>query len=158
MGFPTAKVGRKLAQMFLGQYEYTLDDKGRVTLPARFRHMMERGVVITRGADRCLWVFLADKWEQIAAKLDGSEPQANKDSRQFTRLIFSGAIDDIPDKQGRVRIPDHLLQFAGITSNVVIVGVNSRLEIWSQERWAEQQADINEHSEEITERYANLSR
>ena len=144
--------------MFLGQYEHTLDDKGRVTLPARFRHAMERGVVITRGAERCLWVFLADKWEEIAARLDEPGPLAGRDARQFNRLIFSGATDDIPDKQGRVRIPDHLLRFAGITSAVVIVGVNSRLEIWSQERWAEQQADLDEHSEEIAERYASLSR
>ena len=143
--------------MFLGQYEHTLDDKGRITLPARFRQLLERGVVITRGPDRCLLVFTSDKWEQIADKLDGSLSLAGKDSRLFTRLMFSSAIDDVPDKQGRVHIPDYLLRFAGIESEVVIVGMNSRLEIWSRERWVEQDAYLEEHPEEIAEHFASLS-
>ncbi len=143
--------------MFLGQYEHSLDEKGRVTVPARFRHLLERGVVITRGPDHCLWVFEGDKWEQIAAKLDSALSLAGRDSRLFTRLMFSSAIDDVPDKQGRVRIPDYLLRFAGITSEVVIVGMNSRLEIWSRERWAEQEAYLEDHPEEIAEHFANLS-
>jgi len=143
--------------MFLGQYGHTLDDKGRITLPARFRQLLERGVVITRGPDRCLLVFTCDKWEQIADKLDGSLSLAGKDSRLFTRLMFSSAIDDVPDKQGRVRIPDYLLRFAGIESEVVIVGMNSRLEIWSRERWVAQDAYLEDYPEEITEHIASLS-
>lgn len=143
--------------MFLGQYEHTLDDKGRITLPARFRQLLERGVVITRGPDRCLQVFTGDKWEQIAGNLDGSLSLAGKDSRLYTRLMFSGAFDDVPDKQGRVRIPDYLLRFAGIESEVVIVGMNSRLEIWSRERWVEQNTYLEEHPEEIAEHVASMS-
>jgi len=143
--------------MFLGQYEHSLDDKGRVTLPARFRQPLERGVVITRGIDHCVWVFEADKWEQVAAKLDSSLSFAGKEARLFIRLMFSSAFDDVPDKQGRVRIPDVLLRYAGITSEVIVVGVNSRLEIWSRDRWADQEAYLDDHAEEIAEHFAHLS-
>jgi MraZ protein len=143
--------------MFVGRYEHTLDEKKRVALPARFRNLVEHGVVITRGPDHCLWILPRDKWEQIAAKLDSAINLAGKDSRLLTRLFFSGAVDEMPDNQRRVRIPDYLLKYAGIDSDVIIVGMNSRLEIWSRERWLEQEAYIEEHPEEISEHFASMA-
>ena len=129
--------------MFLGQFEHSLDDKFRVTLPARFRGELALGVVITRGLDRSLWVFTRDKWDEVAAKID-SIPWTHKEGRSFARLMFSGAGDAVPDKQGRVRIPDHLLKYAGIESDIIVVGVNSRIELWDPDQWTDQLAIFEE--------------
>ena len=139
----------RLAQMFLGRYEHSLDEKNRVTLPARFRADLEHGVVITKGiADPCLWVFPYERFKQVAEKADAL-PLTQKAARAFSRLVFTNAVDDIPDRQGRVRIPDYLLQFAGIKSEALILGNNGRLEIWSPERWTAQEAYSDEHQEEM---------
>lgn len=141
--------------MFLGQYEHSLDDKGRVTLPARFRAALERGVVVTRGLDGCLWVFTLEKWDEVAAKID-SLPWTQRGGRNFVRLMFSGAVDASPDKQGRIRIPDYLLKYAGISSEVVILGLNSKMEIWAGDRWTEQQATVEEDPEGLAEQLYSL--
>jgi MraZ protein len=141
--------------MFLGQHEHSLDDKNRITLPARFRGPLEHGVVITRGLDRCLWVYTLDEWDKVADKIDGPA-WTQRGSRAFSRLMFSGAVDVTPDRQGRIRIPDYLLKYAGITSDVVIVGLRSKIEIWARDQWVEIEAILEEDPEGIAEQFDSL--
>jgi len=141
--------------MFLGQYEHTIDEKNRLTLPSRFRAELEGGVVVTRGIDHCLWIFPEKKWGELASKID-SLPLTQKDSRAFSRLMFSGAVDAVPDRQGRVRIPDYLLRYAGIDGDVVVVGLNSKIEVWSRERWSVQEAYVEEDPEGIAAQLYDL--
>src|SRR5512136_319418 len=108
--------------MFLGEYAHTIDDKGRLTIPARFRDELESGVVITRGLDGCLWAFGRDEWEMLAEKIS-KLPTTNPAARNFSRLMFGGAVDSIPDRQGRILLPQNLRDYAGIQSETVIVGM-----------------------------------
>ena len=150
----TRFVGRGIERMFLGQYGHSLDDKNRVTLPARWRGALEHGVVITRGLERCLWVYTLDEWAKVSEQIDA--PSWTRESRAFSRLMFSGAIDVTPDRQGRIRIPDYLTKYAGIASDVVIVGMNSKIEIWSHDQWIDMEAVLEEDPEGIAEQFQNL--
>lgn len=141
--------------MFLGQHGHTLDDKNRITLPARFRAQLERGVVITKGLDQCLWVFPLDEWEGLANKADAL-PLTDRDGRDFVRSLFGNAIDAVPDRQGRVLIPDYLLQHAGITTEAMVVGANRRFEIWSRQLWDAKQAAEAENREAMVDRWQKL--
>jgi MraZ protein len=138
--------------MFVGEYSHSIDKKGRLTIPAKFRQDFESGLVITAGLDRCLWVFTRDGWEHFAAKL-ASLPASKADARTLTRFFFSQASDSIPDRQGRVLVPENLRQFAMLDGDAVIVGVNDRLEVWEPNAWAafknEQQANLNSIAEEL---------
>lgn len=120
--------------MFLGTFEHTLDDKGRITLPAKFRAELARGVVITRGLDRCLFLFPQDEWAPLAERISGL-PLTNPDARNLRRLMFSEASDVIPDRQGRILIPAYLRNYANLNSQVVISGLNTYVEIWDAEAW-----------------------
>ncbi len=122
--------------MFLGQYEYTLDDKNRLTIPARFREGLEGGFVITRGLDRCLTIYPLEVWEGITARMEDlymTDPRV----RALRRLMFAEAVNVTPDRQGRVVIPDRLREYAGLQAgdNAVIVGLNRYLEVWNPQRW-----------------------
>jgi MraZ protein len=138
--------------MFVGEYAHTIDEKGRLTIPAKFRQDFEAGLIMTTGLDRCIWVFTRDEWERFAAKLS-SLPAGKADARTLTRFFFSQASDSIPDRQGRVIVPENLRQFSKIENNAIIVGVNDRLEIWEPGAWsaflAEQQANLNAIAEEL---------
>jgi MraZ protein len=120
--------------MFLGEYSHTLDAKGRLTIPARFRAELESGMVITRGAEPCLVVYPADEWATLAAKA-AQMPTASRVARSYTRLMFGGASEAQPDKMGRILVPAFLREYAGIQEEAVVVGVNSYIEIWAPERW-----------------------
>ncbi|MBC7240876.1 MAG: division/cell wall cluster transcriptional repressor MraZ [Anaerolineae bacterium] len=146
--------------MFLGQYRHRVDEKMRVALPARFREEFRNGAVVTRGPDRCLWVFTQEKWAQLAANFEEDVKMSTKDGRLASRFFFSSASDDLPDQQGRIRLPDHLSQYAGIEpkSEVVVVGLNSRVEIWSAQRWEEQEALMEQDPEGLIERISSLGR
>jgi MraZ protein len=141
--------------MFLGEYEHTIDDKGRLTIPAKFRDELQGGVVITRGLDRCLWAYPRSEWEEVAEKI-GKMPTTNPSARDFARFMFSSAFDSIPDRQGRVIIPQNLRQYAEIGTDTVIIGVMNRLEIWNPARWAEVFARVEEDPEAIVAGFANL--
>lgn len=140
--------------MFLDQFRHRVDEKLRVALPARFRDRFRNGAVVTRGPDRCLWVFPQERWAQLASDFEANLNLASKDSRLALRFFFSGASDDLPDQQGRIRLPEHLARYAGIEpkSEVVVAGLNSWLEIWSAERWEEQEALIEKDPEGLLER------
>ncbi len=122
--------------MLLGTHTPKLDDKGRLFLPAKFRDELSDGVVITRGQERCLYVFPAKEFASIMEKLRQA-PASVKDARDYMRVMLSGASDETVDKQGRVSLTSLLRQYAGLTKELVIIGVGSRAEIWDAEAWAE---------------------
>jgi len=122
--------------MFLGEFSHTIDEKGRLTLPAKYRANFASGIVVTRGIDQCLFAFPQTEWQDLAQRVSNlplTEPQA----REFRRLLFSGASDDVPDKQGRVLIPQYLREYAKLNGEVIIAGLNTHIEIWSPAAWNE---------------------
>ena len=126
--------------MFLGTYTPRLDDKGRLFLPAKFRDELAGGVVITRGQERCLFVFTRADFVAKAEELQ-SASLTSRAARDYSRMFFSSASDEIPDKQGRVTLPQPLRQYAGLTKDCVVIGANTRLEIWDAAAWATYEAE-----------------
>lgn len=120
--------------MFLGTHEPKLDEKGRLILPARFRDELSPGLVITKGQERCLYVFTAAEFLLITERLRQA-PVTQKNSRDYLRVMFAGAHDEVPDNQGRVNIPSGLRTYAALEKNCVVIGANTRLEIWDATAW-----------------------
>lgn len=120
--------------MFMGEYNHTIDAKGRLIIPSKFREALGDEFVVTKGMDGCLFVFDNSEWDTFAQKLR-SLPMIDKDVRQFTRFFLAGAASVEVDKQGRILLPSVLREFADITKDAVLIGVGSRIEIWSRERW-----------------------
>lgn len=142
--------------MFLGEYRHTLDPKGRVNLPTKFRKDLSKGVVITRGVDRCLFVYPHATWERLAANL-ARLPLTAQAGRAFARLLLAGAMDVVPDGQGRVMLPEYLRAYAGLAKRVVLAGVYDRLEIWDEAAWAAYTKRTEKRSEAIAETIGNIS-
>jgi len=141
--------------MFIGQYNHTIDEKGRMNMPAKFRREVASGVVITRGLDRCLFVYPKAEWEEMAQKL-AKLPITKKSSRAFARLMLAGAWDSEIDTQGRVMLPDYLRQYASLKKHVIVAGLFNRVEIWDEDAWREYQAQTEAASEEIAEGMGEL--
>ncbi len=141
--------------MFLGEYLHNIDSKGRLTLPAKFRGELAKGVVVTRGLDGCLFVHPVDEWQELARKIN-SLPLTRKDARTLARLIYSGASDCTPDKQGRILLPSYLREFAGVDGETVIIGLHNHLEIWSPQRWERVKREVEEEGDIIAEKLAEL--
>ncbi len=120
--------------MFIGEYKHTIDDKGRLAIPMKFRGDLASGAVVTRGLDVSLFLFPKEEWDKLAAKL-AALPLGQSNSRAFARLMLAGAMDVDVDKQGRVVLPDYLRKYAGMTKSAVVVGVYNRLELWDNARW-----------------------
>ena len=120
--------------MFLGTHTPRLDEKNRVILPAKFREALSAGLVMTKGQDRCLVVWTAAGFAEYAAGLRTGS-QTNEKVRAYTRVLFASAYDDIPDKQGRITIPPTLREYAGLTRECVVVGADTRIEIWDAAAW-----------------------
>mgnify|MGYP001587639054 CR=1 FL=1 len=141
--------------MFYGEYEHTLDSKGRVIIPSKFREILKdhytEKFYITRGLDQCLFVFTEEEWK-IQEKKFREMPFVRGDARQFNRLLFSGASDVLCDKQGRILIPDYLKTYAGIKTDVMVIGVSNRFEIWSKEKWKEFYESNKDHFEDLAEK------
>ncbi len=119
---------------FSGEYQHTIDEKGRITLPASFRAELEQGVVVTRGLDGCLFLYPQEEWDKVVAKIK-EMPFADLNVRKFIRFFFSGASQSQPDKQGRILLPSYLREYAQIENEAIITGSLSWLEIWNSERW-----------------------
>ena len=138
--------------MLLGTHAPKLDEKGRVILPAKFREDLSAGVVLTRGQDRCLYVFSTKEFESVNETIRQA-PITSKQARDYLRIFLSGASDEIPDKQGRVTIPQALRSYAGLGKELVVIGVGSRAEIWDSVAWSEylaaQENSFSEISEEV---------
>jgi MraZ protein len=143
--------------MFLGEYSYTLDDKGRLTLPAKFRDELSNGVVVTRGLDGCLFVFTYEDWKRFTTILGEQLPFTQKSAREFSRFFFSGAVDAVPDRQGRVLIPPFLREYGSLENEVIVIGANSRLELWSPERWQQVRLGVEENAEAIAEQFGHIT-
>ena len=139
--------------MLIGEYEHSLDAKGRLIMPAKFREDIGEKFIITKGLDGCLFAFSLEEWTNFEQKLR-SLPISNKDARAFSRFFFAGAIDCEIDKQGRFLIPVNLREFAELSKEVVIVGMDSRIEIWSKEKWQKCDDDIS--ADEIAEKMEML--
>jgi MraZ protein len=141
--------------MFIGEYNHTLDEKGRLAMPVKFRAKMAGGAVVTKGLDSCLAVYTTEEWEKLAEKL-AALPLTQPASRAFARLMLAGATQVTIDKQGRVNIPAYLRDYANISGQVVVAGLYSRVEIWSQTNWQEYKAKTEGDSSAIAEELTTL--
>ncbi|MFC1594006.1 division/cell wall cluster transcriptional repressor MraZ [Candidatus Omnitrophota bacterium] len=141
--------------MFYGEHRHTIDRKGRIILPSRFREAAKTAFVerffATRGLDKCLFMFGEDEWRTQEQRFK-SMPFTKQESRKFNRLYFSGAIELVPDGQGRILIPQYLKDFADIKRDVVIIGVSNRIELWSKKIWEEFYSSSENSFEEIAEK------
>jgi MraZ protein len=140
--------------MLLGAHEHTIDDKNRLTLPAKFRQAFADGIVITRGLDGCLFAYRRPDWDRLVdsrlATLDPLSPEG----RRLQRHFFSGATEADIDKQGRVMVPRELIEHAGLGREVVVAGVNDRLEIWDRAAWRKELAAVEGSAEDVAKRLA----
>ncbi len=139
--------------MFLGEYRHSVDDKGRVFIPVRFREHENQRFFVNRGLDGCLGVFNEAGWELEQAKINAMD-MLKKDARDFRRIYFSKAAETVCDKQGRINLPGSLLKEAGLGREVVVVGVSDHFEIWDTDRWEEYQREAGSRYEEIAENLA----
>ena len=137
--------------MFIGEYEHTLDEKKRVSLPKAFRSALGKKIIMTRGLDNCLFVYSRSSWERMAAKLQELSI-AQADTRGFNRFILSGAAEVEVDAAGRVLIPDHQKRFAGLDKEVVFAGVSDRVEVWDKQKWTEYKAGIEKNADQLAEK------
>lgn len=138
--------------MFMGEYHHSLDEKGRIIIPSKFREELGDSFVLTRGLENCLFVYAMEEWNKIVDNLK-KLPFTKKDARNFTRFFLSGATIVELDKQGRINITSPLVSYANLEKECVIVGVNDRIEIWSKEQW---ENFFNENSENLSDIAENL--
>lgn len=136
--------------MFLGEFAHTIDDKGRLTVPAKFRAELASGLVVTRGIDRCLAIYPMREWERLAERVSGL-PMTDRRARAFRRLMFANASDAAPDKQGRVLIPPSLREYARLDGDVVVTGLNTYIEVWNIDAWSEERERVEGDDEGIEE-------
>jgi MraZ protein len=141
--------------MFIGEYSYNIDPKKRIAIPSKFREDFSGRAVITRGLDKCLFVYPMKTWEDLSSKL-GSLPMGESGTRSFVRLMLAGAVDVDIDKFGRVLIPDYLKEYAGLKKEVVIAGLYNRLEIWDSENWKKYKEEAEKNTDEIAEQLGKL--
>ena len=141
--------------MLLGEYEHTIDDKNRLTLPAKFRRAFVDGIVVTRGMDGCLYAFTRADWEGVVSGRFSTLDPLLKEGRRMQRFFFSAAAEGELDKQGRVMIPAALMQHANLGREVVVAGVYDHLEIWDRAKWREELAEVEGGAEDVAQRLAN---
>jgi MraZ protein len=140
--------------MLLGEHEHALDDKNRLTLPARLRMELGDRVVVTRGLDGCLYVYAAPEWEKLAERVGRLDP-LSREARTMQRHFFASGMDAELDKQGRIVIPANLLESAGIGREVTVAGIYDHLEIWDRAAWRAQRQTVEGSAEDVAERLAN---
>lgn len=141
--------------MLLGDYEHTIDDKGRLTVPARFRGSLAAGLVVTKAIDPCLWLYPIEAWTELAEEIK-KLPLTAPHAREFRRQVFGAAFDCVPDKQGRVILPPSLREYAGIDKQAVVIGLYDHCEIWNPERWRERQEYSDNDPEGRAQQFASL--
>ena len=140
--------------MLLGAHEHTIDDKNRLTLPAKFRKAFSDGVVVTRGLDRCLYAYRREDWARLVESRLAPLDPLSQEGRRMHRFFFASAAEAELDKQGRVMLPAPLIEHAQLGREVVVAGVNDRLEIWNREAWRRELAAIEGSAEDVAERLA----
>ena len=145
----------KSFSMLIGEYTHTVDDKNRLSLPAKFRAEMGKKIVLTRGLDRCVAIFTKKEWEKIAAKLSESS-MLQADSRSFNRFMFGGAVETEVDSIGRVLIPDFLKEWGSLGTKVVVIGVQNRVEIWNERAWEANKETIEKQADTLAEKLGQV--
>ena len=143
------------SNMFIGEYQATIDEKGRVSVPVKFRQALKSKIVVTRGLDNSLFLYGLDEWKKLAEKL-ASLPISTANTRAFSRLMLAGAMDCDIDKQGRIILPGYLKDFAKIGKKVIIAGLYNRIEIWSEELWTAYKQQTEAASNQIAEQLGSL--
>ncbi len=141
--------------MFIGEYQHTIDSKGRVILPAKFREELGEKFVVTKGLDHCLFVYPNEEWSNLEKKLR-TLPLTSRDARAFIRFFFAGAAECGVDKQGRILIPANLRQHAGLNRDLAIIGVSTRVEIWDRDAWDAYNNESSLDQDKIVEHMAEL--
>lgn len=142
--------------MFIGEYQHSIDEKGRLAIPIKFRSELAKGAVITRGLDNCLFLYSLEEWQKLASKLS-TLPISKANTRAFSRLMLAGAMDVEIDKQGRVIIPDYLRKYAELKKQVIVAGLLNRLEIWNEDAWIKYKQGTEKSSGDIAEKLGELS-
>ena len=140
----------KVDNMFIGEYSLTVDEKGRLSIPVKYRGLLSRGAVVTRGLDSSLFLYTGKEWQILAQKL-AALPISKANTRAFSRLMLAGAMDVEMDKQGRIIVPDYLRDFADIKKKVVVAGLYNRLEIWDETKWVNYKKQTEKGSKDIAE-------
>lgn len=146
---------RSFNLMFIGEYKHSIDDKGRLAVPSKFRQELKGGAIVTRGLDRCLFLFSAKEWEELAKKLIAL-PIAQANSRAFIRLMLAGAMEVRLDNQGRILIPDYLRDYSNIQRQAIVAGLYNRIEIWDEENWKQYKDKTEASSDDIAEKLGEL--
>ncbi len=141
--------------MFIGEYAYSLDDKRRLAIPAKFRKILGKKAVITRGLDNCLFLFSESEWNKLAAKLS-QLPLSQADARGFARLMLAGASDVLIDGLGRILVPDYLKGYAGLNKKIIIAGLFNRVEIWDENKWKSYKNKTEKEVGDMAERLKEL--
>lgn len=136
--------------MFLGEFIHTIDDKGRLIVPAKFRADLEAGLVVTRGIDRCLAIYPLEEWKRLAKQVS-QLPMTDRRARTFRRLVFANASDAVPDRQGRVLIPPRLREYASLDGEVVVAGLDTYIEVWAAESWGEERERVERYDMDVEE-------
>ena len=140
--------------MLLGAHEHTIDDKNRLTLPAKFRQAFGDGIVVTRGLDGCLYAFRREDWDRLVESRLATLDPLSPEGRRLERFFYSGASETELDKQGRVMVPRELMEHAKLGREVVVAGVKDRLEIWDRAAWRRELAEVEGSAEDVAERLA----
>ena len=141
--------------MFLGEFQHTVDQKGRLAIPAKFREELADGAVVTRGLDKCLVIYPGSEWASLAERVSRL-PQTQPNVRTLSRLLFSGAVDLSLDSQGRTILPQYLRKYAGIAANVAVIGLYQRIEVWGLEEWNAVKATTEAAGGSLAEQLADL--
>jgi MraZ protein len=141
--------------MFIGEYNHTIDEKGRLAIPVKFRVDFKNGAVVTRGLDNCLFLFTKSSWNELADKL-AKLPISQSKSRAFARLMLAGAMDVKLDKQGRIILPDYLRKYANLKKKGIVAGVFNRLEIWDEKNWDIYKQGVEKESTDIANELGDL--
>lgn len=141
--------------MFIGEYNHNLDDKGRLAIPAKFRTILKKGAVVTKGLDNCLFLYSKEQFEKIAARF-AALPLSQAKARAFTRHMLAGAMDVEFDNQGRITLPEYLRKFSGLKKSIIVAGLYNHLEIWDESAWVQYKAEAERNSNSIAEELGDL--
>jgi MraZ protein len=141
--------------MLIGEYTHTIDDKNRLSLPVKFRQEMGKKIVVTPGLDGCLWIFTMDQWTSISGKL-GESSLLSADNRSFNRYMLGGAVEVDIDTIGRILVPDFLKERANLKTKVVLIGVQSRVEMWNEKSWIEYKKVVEKQADSLAEKLGQV--
>ena len=136
--------------MFIGEYQHSVDEKGRMAIPSKFRSALKKSAVITRGLDNCLFVYTSAEWQKLVEKI-ANLPLSQQKSRAFSRMMLAGAMDVSLDAQGRILIPEYLRSFAGLKKETIVAGLYNRLEVWDKKQWDGYKSSTEKDSAKIAE-------